>query len=224
MKWSHDNRGCEGTIYHIDYIWFAGACLWTCAAICILWGARGSSDSCWEVSRLFVFVLRLLGRNSSESRASSAPPGGGRIVLVVHCCLFPLITVHCLSETLFKVFWEKRIEDGIHCRVGILQTVGKQDDNHQGVALLSARWLTDKRKLGKKKIEQNFQDFFFFFFLKWVLKLAWVTQWGSQQMMYTVITVRTSFVTWQSDLNRIFYFLFSFLFDAILPLPFFPMI
>ena len=31
MKWSHDNRGCEGTIYHIDYIWFAGASFWTCA-------------------------------------------------------------------------------------------------------------------------------------------------------------------------------------------------
>ena len=148
MKWSHDNRRCEGTIHHIDYIWFAGACLWTRAAgergliddnlfwcvqkysstvylmcmylqfvsfvylililcicwvymlsddcvfcicylmivylqfvyfednncifwvsylmimyipaICILWGARGSRDSCWEVSCLFVFVLRLL--------------------------------------------------------------------------------------------------------------------------------------------------------------------
>ena len=67
---------------------------------------------------------------------------------------------------------------GFYCFERLIRMI-----SYQGVALLSARWLTDKRKLGKKKIEQNFQDFFFFFFLKWVLKLAWVTQWGSQQMM-----------------------------------------
>jgi len=66
---------------------------------------------------------------------------------VVHCCLLSFITVASLSETLLKVFREKGIEDGIHSRVGILQAVGKQDDNHQCVALLSARRLTDKRQL-----------------------------------------------------------------------------
>ena len=43
---------------------------------------------------------------------------------------------------------------GFYCFERLIRMI-----SYQGVALLSARWLTDKRKLGKKKIEQNFQDF-----------------------------------------------------------------
>jgi hypothetical protein len=51
-QWSHDNRGSERAVHHIDYIWFARARLGARAAISILWGARGSCDSCREVSCL----------------------------------------------------------------------------------------------------------------------------------------------------------------------------
>ena len=62
---------CYLMIVYLQFVYFEdGNCIfWVCylmimyiPAICILWGARGSCDSCREVSCLFVFVLRLLSR------------------------------------------------------------------------------------------------------------------------------------------------------------------
>ena len=36
-----------------------------------------------------------------------------------------------------------------------------------------------------------------------IIRLAWVTQWGSQQNMNTVTTVNTSFVTWKSKCKHV---------------------
>ena len=66
---------CYLMIVYLQFVYFEdGNCIfWVCylmimyiPAICILWGARGSCDSCREVSCLFVFVLRLLSTDIYE--------------------------------------------------------------------------------------------------------------------------------------------------------------
>ena len=45
-KWSHDNRGCEGSIHHIDYIGLARTRLRTCAA-----GERFYMEICSKIQK-----------------------------------------------------------------------------------------------------------------------------------------------------------------------------
>ena len=45
-KWSHDNRGCEGSIHHIDYIGLARTRLRTCAA-----GERFYMEICSKIHK-----------------------------------------------------------------------------------------------------------------------------------------------------------------------------
>ena len=50
----------------------------------------------------------------------------------------PLVAVTRLAETLLEVVREESVEDGVDGGVAVLQAVGEEDDDDEGVALVVA--------------------------------------------------------------------------------------
>ena len=85
-------------------------------------------------------------------------PGGGAAVLdVAHApCDLPLVTVTRLPEALLKVVREEGVQHRVYGRVGVLEAVREQDNNHQGVALVETGLLTKIESRLDYRVRQTF--------------------------------------------------------------------
>ena len=64
-------------------------------------------------------------------------PGGGAAVLVVTLsCHLPLVAVTRLAETLLEVVRQEGVQHGVDGWVAVLEAVGQEDDDDEGVALV----------------------------------------------------------------------------------------